>query len=212
MPRKCGQPARCQLHQLAPLYIPEIQDRTHIMFERCLCTSSECIFVGVSWLESSRGPAGKNKISVNFFKFDSVRCGVEKMFHHHYVTADHYSSSPYGAMPRSVYASHDSGMVRAMGTPTMNWGQPQMMQHSTPTCETYFLPGPPPPAPPSQDFQYQVQPQQIMKPMKNSRLAPPVSKAEACFSSTIFVYGDSRVGSVLALSLHISMNWSICLT
>ena len=77
-------------------------------------------------------------------------------------------------MPLSVYASHDPAMIRAVGTPTINWGQPtQIMQHTTPTCESYFHQG----QTPTQDFRLQTQPQIMMPmktPLKNSRIAPQV--------------------------------------
>ncbi len=70
-----------------------------------------------------------------------------KMYHHHYIPAEHYAIStptitPYGSMPISVYSSHDGGMIRGVGTPTIGWAHsPQIVQHSTPVrCDGYYHP------------------------------------------------------------------------
>ena len=73
---------------------------------------------------------------------------LAKMYHqHHFIPAEHYAiSAPsitsYGSMPISVYSSHDGGMIRGVGTPTIGWAHsPQIVQHSTPTWgDGYYLP------------------------------------------------------------------------
>jgi hypothetical protein len=72
---------------------------------------------------------------------------LQAKMYHHFIPAEHYAiSTPsitsYGSMPISVYSSHDGGMIRGVGTPTIGWAHsPQIVQHSTPNrCDGYYHP------------------------------------------------------------------------